>query len=137
LEIISSLREYCHPRIFSVTEWKKKCLGSTVIINITILPFTYYFKKSINMVTEKRYYIYILASRKNGTLYVGVTNNLLRRMYEHKNDITEGFTKKYKVHKLVHYEEVNDSRVAIQREKQIKTWKREWKINLIKKLNPE
>ena len=89
------------------------------------------------MVTEKQYYIYILASRKNGTLYVGVTNNLLRRIYEHKNDLVEGFTKKYNVHKLVHYEKINDVRVVIQREKRIKKWKREWKINLIEKLNPE
>ncbi len=87
------------------------------------------------MVTEKQYYVYILASRKNGTLYVGVTNDLLRRVYEHKNDLIEGFTKKYKVHKLVYYEEINDVRIAIQREKRIKKWKREWKINLIEKLN--
>ena len=85
----------------------------------------------------KLHYLYILASMKNGTLYVGETNNLLRRIYEHKNDLVDGFTKKYKVHKLVYYEEINDTSTAIQREKQIKKWKRQWKINLIEKNNPE
>lgn len=84
-----------------------------------------------------QYYLYILASIKNGTLYVGMTNNLLKRIYEHKNDLVDGFTKKYGVHKLVYYEETDDVRIAIQREKQIKKWKREWKINLIEKNNPE
>jgi len=84
-----------------------------------------------------QYYLYILASIKNGTLYIGVTNNLLRRVLEHKNDSVDGFTKKYKVHKLVYYEEINDVKVAIQREKQIKKWERQWKINLIERNNPE
>jgi len=84
-----------------------------------------------------QYYLYILASIKNGTLYIGVTNNLLKRVFEHKNDSVDGFTKKYKVHKLIYYEEINDVKVAIQREKQIKKWERQWKINLIEKNNPE
>ena len=84
-----------------------------------------------------QYYLYLLASIKNGTLYVGVTNNLLKRVFEHKNDSVDGFSKKYKVHKLVYYEEINNVKVAIQREKQIKKWKRQWKINLIEKNNPE
>ena len=84
-----------------------------------------------------QYYLYILASIKNGTLYIGVTNNLLRRISEHKNDSVDGFTKKYKIHKLVYYEEINDVKVAIQREKQVKKWERQWKINLIEKNNPE
>ena len=83
------------------------------------------------------YYVYLMASQKNGTLYVGVTNDLVRRVWEHKNDILEGFTKKYGVHRLVWYEETTDVDVAIQREKQIKKWRRQWKINLIKKENPE
>ena len=78
-----------------------------------------------------------MASQKNGTLYVGVTNDLVRRVWEHKNDILEGFTKKYGVHRLVWYEETTDVDVAIQREKQIKKWRRQWKINLINKENPE
>ncbi|MEA1936886.1 MAG: GIY-YIG nuclease family protein [Patescibacteria group bacterium] len=85
----------------------------------------------------KQCYLYILASIKNGTLYIGVTNNLLRRVLEHKDDLVDGFTKKYKVHKLVCYEEIDDIKVAIQREKQIKKWERQWKINLIEKNNPE
>ena len=83
------------------------------------------------------YYVYILASRKNGTLYTGVTNNLIKRVYEHKNNLIKGFTKKYHVHDLVYYEEYNDVIEAISREKQIKKWNRQWKIELIEKLNPD
>jgi len=66
------------------------------------------------------YYVYILASKRNGTLYIGVTNNLERRLYEHKNNLVEGFTKKYSVHNLVYFEEVNDVNAALQRKKQLK-----------------
>ncbi len=82
------------------------------------------------------YYVYILASKKNGTLYLGITNNLLKRVYEHKNDMVDGFTKKYHVHQLVYYEESDDVKSAITREKQIKKWKRQWKIDLIEEFNP-
>jgi len=85
----------------------------------------------------KEYYVYILASKKNGTLYIGVTNNLLKRVYEHKNNIVGGFTQKYNVHNLVYYEVHNDIRNAITREKQMKKWKRQWKIELIEKSNPQ
>ncbi|MCK4465808.1 MAG: GIY-YIG nuclease family protein [Bacteroidales bacterium] len=84
-----------------------------------------------------QYYVYILASKKNGTLYTGVTNNLIKRVYEHKNNLIEGFTKKYHVHKLVHYEETNDVYAAMTREKQMKKWNRAWKIELIEKNNPD
>jgi len=82
-------------------------------------------------------YIYILTSKKNGTLYIGVTNHLIRRVYEHKNNLTEGFTKKYRIHKLVYYEETLNVRIAIYREKCMKKWKRPWKIELIEKENPQ
>lgn len=82
------------------------------------------------------YYVYILASRYNGTLYVGMTNDLIRRVYEHKNKLIEGFTLQYNVTDLVYFEETSDVIAAITREKQIKKWKREWKINLIEKENP-
>jgi len=82
------------------------------------------------------YYVYILASKRNGTLYVGMTNNLIKRVYEHKNNIIEGFTKKYHVHTLVYYEETSSVNAAIEREKQIKKWDRAWKIRLIEKDNP-
>jgi putative endonuclease len=85
----------------------------------------------------KQYYVYILASRKNGTLYVGVTNDLPKRIAEHKQNYIEGFTKKYKVHLLVYYEVHNDVREAILREKQIKNWTRSWKISLIEEINSE
>jgi len=82
-------------------------------------------------------YVYILASRRNGTLYIGVTNDLLRRVHEHKQDLIQGFTRKYGIHQLVYYEEADSIRSAIEREKKMKKWKRRWKIELIEKLNPE
>jgi putative endonuclease len=83
------------------------------------------------------YYVYILASKRNGTLYIGVTNNLLRRVYEHKHDLGDGFTKKYQVHQLVYYEETPEVQAALNREKQLKRWKRQWKVRLIERLNPD
>ena len=77
-----------------------------------------------------------MASKKNGTLYIGVTNNLVKRVCEHKNDLVEGFTRKYKIHDLVYYKEAEDIMSAIQREKQMKKWNRQWKIELIEKENP-
>ena len=82
------------------------------------------------------YYVYIIASKRNGTLYTGVTNDLVRRVHEHKNDKIYGFTKRYQVHDLVYYEPHDDIIAAITREKQIKTWQRQWKIELITKDNP-
>ena len=79
----------------------------------------------------------MLASKRNGTLYIGVTNNLVRRIYEHKKGLVEGFTKKYSINRLVFYEETNDVESAIIREKQMKKWKRQWKIDLIQKNNSE
>ncbi len=84
----------------------------------------------------KQYYVYILASKKNGTLYIGVTNDLLRRIYEHKEGIIDGFTKKYGVKMLVYYEITSDINSAIKREKTLKKWNRQWKIDLIEKSNP-
>ena len=85
----------------------------------------------------KNYYVYILASKRNGTLYIGVTSNLLKRVYEHKSKMVEGFTKKYNVHKLVYYEQTNIIQSALTREKQLKKWYRKWKIELIEEMNPE
>ena len=85
----------------------------------------------------KTYSVYILASKRNGTLYIGVTNGLERRVYEHKNNLVEGFTAKYGVHRLVHYEQTDDIHSAIQREKQLKKWNRKWKLELIEKENPD
>ena len=81
-------------------------------------------------------YLYILASSKNGTLYIGVTADLAKRVYEHKNSLVSGFTSKYDVHKLVHYEMFEDIESAILREKQMKKWERIWKIKLIEENNP-
>jgi putative endonuclease len=84
----------------------------------------------------KSYYVYILASKRNGTLYIGITSDLIKRIYEHKNNLVDGFTKKYKIHNLVYFEETSDVQSAIKREKQLKVWKRSWKIELIEKQNP-
>jgi putative endonuclease len=83
-----------------------------------------------------QYYVYILASKKNGTLYIGVTNDIIRRTYEHRNGLIEGFTKKYNVKLLVYYEIHQDINEAIKREKALKKWLRKWKIELIEKSNP-
>ena len=82
------------------------------------------------------YFVYILASKRNGTLYIGVSSDLIKRVYEHKNNLVDGFTKKYNVHDLVYYEQTEDVESAISREKQLKNWKRKWKLELIEKLNP-
>jgi putative endonuclease len=82
------------------------------------------------------YYVYLLASRKHGTLYLGFTRDLVRRVYEHKNDVIGGFTSRYGVHLLVWFECYDDAANAITREKELKKWRREWKINLIERSNP-
>jgi putative endonuclease len=81
--------------------------------------------------------VYILASKRNGTLYIGVTSNLEKRAWEHKHDLVEGFTKKYGVHQLVYYELHADMASAITREKQMKKWNRAWKLKLIERHNPD
>ncbi len=81
--------------------------------------------------------VYLLASRRNGTLYVGVTSDLVKRVWEHKEDLADGFTKRYGVHTLVWYEPHDSMEAAIRREKAIKEWKRRWKLELIEKTNPQ
>jgi putative endonuclease len=88
------------------------------------------------MVSQYQYFVYIM-SNKSGTLYTGVTNNLERRIYEHKHHLINGFTKKYRIDKLVYFEETNDINVAISREKQVKGWLRKKKIALIESMNPD
>ena len=85
----------------------------------------------------KTYYVYMMANKKNGTLYIGVTNDLLRRVIEHKQRKIKAFTEKYKLDKLVWYEQTSDIKIAIQKEKQMKKWYRKYKENVIKELNPE
>ena len=86
---------------------------------------------------QNQYFVYILSSKKNGTLYIGVTNNLERRVFEHKNNLVKGFTSTYNVHNLVYFEMTNNIDSALQREKQLKKWNRQWKIDLIERNNPE
>ena len=84
----------------------------------------------------KQPYVYILASKRNGALYIGVTSNLIQRIWQHKNNQVEGFTQKYNVHTLVYFEQHEMMESAITRENQMKKWKRDWKIKLIEKNNP-
>lgn len=86
---------------------------------------------------KKQPAVYILASKQNGTLYIGVTSELAKRAWTHKNDVIEGFTKRYGVHRLVYYEMHPDMTSAIVREKQLKKWNRAWKLELIESNNPE
>ena len=86
---------------------------------------------------KKSYFVYILTNFEETTFYIGVTSNLQKRIWEHKNKIVKGFTKKYNVDKLVYFEQTEDVETALNREKQLKRWHRQWKINLIKEFNPE
>jgi putative endonuclease len=86
---------------------------------------------------EHRYFVYLMASRRNGTLYVGVTGNLAERVGQHRDGVRDGFTRKYGIHILVWFEEFADVHEAIKREKQIKKWERVWKLELIEKANPD
>jgi len=86
---------------------------------------------------KKQFYVYILASKRNGTLYTGVTSDLIKRVWQHKHHMVEGFTKKYRVKKLVYYEVHDNTESAITREKQIKKWRRKWKLRLIEEKNPQ
>lgn len=85
----------------------------------------------------KKHYVYIITNFADTTFYIGVTNNIERRMYEHKNGLIEGFSKRYNLKKLVYYEEFKYVNDALKREKQLKNWHRDWKINLVKSVNPE
>ena len=85
---------------------------------------------------EKTYYVYIISNWSSSVLYIGVTNNLLRRIYEHQHKLVEGFSKKYNLTKLVYFEQTSDVMSALEREKEIKKWRREKKNNLIESLNP-
>jgi putative endonuclease len=85
----------------------------------------------------KNFYVYLLCNKRNGALYTGVTSDLVKRVYEHKNNLVDGFTRKYNVHCLVWYEIHESAESAITREKQIKKWKRAWKLKLIEQDNPQ
>ncbi len=85
---------------------------------------------------DKHFYVYILASKIGGTLYIGVTNDLIRRVWEHREKLAAGFTHKHDVHRLVYFEQFDDVENAIQREKRLKKWKRDWKVSLIEENNP-
>ena len=85
----------------------------------------------------KQNYVYNLAQERNSTIYVGITSNLAKRIHEHKNDLADGFTKKYGIHKLVYFEIHGDPENAIKREKRLKKWNRPWKMRLIEEMNPD
>ena len=100
-----------------------------------VINGTFISRKTRNLLLEKIYFVYLLAS-KSRRLYVGVTSNLERRLYEHKHKLVDGFTKSYNIDRLVFFESTSDVRVAIEREKEIKKWRREKKIALIEAMNP-
>ena len=89
------------------------------------------------MADMQDYYVYILTNWNHDVMYIGVTNNLVRRLYEHQNKLVDGFTKKYNVDKLVYYEITTDIRAAIERERQLKKWRHEKKNNLVESMNPK
>jgi putative endonuclease len=86
---------------------------------------------------DKQFYVYMLASKRNGTLYIGVTSDLVQRIWQHKNKMVQGFTNKYNVDRLVYYEKHYNAESAITKEKQMKKWRRAWKIQLIEDRNPD
>lgn len=94
-------------------------------------------REKSNMAFTKTYFVYLLTNWNNKVIYVGMTNDLCRRLYEHKNKLIAGFTARYNLCKLVYFEETNDVNAAIQREKEIKKWRREKKDRLVEKMNPE
>ena len=108
------------------------------IIYLTIIPDSSARRREciIMLSMERTPSVYLLASKPNGTLYIGVTSSLIKRIWEHKNDLCDGFTKKYRAHMLVWYELHQDMENAIKREKQLKKWNRQWKIRLIREKNP-
>ena len=88
-------------------------------------------------ILKEQFFVYIMSNRKKGILYIGVTSNLVARISQHKNELIEGFTKKYHLHNLIYYEVHENAESAITREKHLKQWKRNWKIDLIEKMNPQ
>lgn len=86
---------------------------------------------------SKNYFVYILTNKKRGTLYIGITSDLIGRVWRHKNKVFDGFSSKYNLNKLVYYDQSISAEIAIRREKQLKNWHRQWKINLIERDNPE
>jgi len=86
---------------------------------------------------DRQYYVYILTNRLRGSLYIGVTNDLIRRVWEHRSGAVSGFTNKYRLRRLVHFEDCGEIMVAMEREKRLKRWRRAWKIDLIERENPQ
>ncbi len=86
---------------------------------------------------EKHFYVYIMTNKKHGTMYIGVTSNIIKRIWEHKNHVVKGFTEKYNLDKLVYYEVHDNAESAIRKEKRLKEWQRLWQVDLVDKFNPE
>jgi putative endonuclease len=119
-----------------MTNYRMEAGITSGLILSVVIPAKAGIHKAKDKVNMNTYYVYIMASQKNGTLYIGVTNDLLRRVGEHKQGIVEGFTQKHEVKMLVWFEETADVEAAILREKQMKKWNRAWKIELIQQMNP-
>lgn len=115
-------------------------ISSTSAWRITVIPAQAGIQKCLQKrgaMMEKQAAVYLLASQRNGTLYIGVTSNLVKRIWEHQNNAVEGFTKRYDVHTLVYYEQHATMEAAITREKQLKKWNRAWKLRLVEERNPD
>ncbi len=107
------------------------------MVSLFVIPAEAGIQRKNEKTVDKQPAVYILASKRNGTLCIGVTSDLVKRIWEHRNDVIEGFTKRYGVHQLVWFELHESMESAIQREKKLKEWKRVWKLELIEKTNPD
>ena len=125
--------EICHPAARPLYRAIMSRTGSTDTRRRHVIPR---LDRGIQYNMSKTYYTYILASKRNGTLYAGVTSDLIKRVFQHRTDQVGGFTRKYKVHWLVYFEQHVDVIAAIHREKRLKEWQRKWKLALIEKSNP-
>jgi putative endonuclease len=137
---LKKVRENLKEALYLIIEASRELATKSQTYIVIVTPAKLVLAKagSRGLITEvSSYYVYILTNARNTTLYTGITNNLVRRVYEHKNNQIEGFTRRYRTNKLVYFEETTDALSAITREKQIKKWRRRWKIELIEKNNPQ
>ena len=121
----------------SLSGLTRQSITPIIIPTNFIRIFLSFYKFAFIFNYMQKYYVYILSNQTNSTLYIGVTNDLKRRLYEHKNKLIDGFSSKYNTNKLVYFEETSDVKTAIQREKNLKKWNRQWKNELIEKTNPD
>jgi putative endonuclease len=113
------------------------CLNYHCPTALTVIARLVRAISTTTMPKQKQYWVYIITNKKNGSLYIGVTSDLVKRIWQHKQKLVEGFSSRYNLTQLVYLESYNDVELAIRREKRLKKYKRQWKINLIEQENPE